>query len=226
MAAIHPGLKRFATKFACEIVPASLASVLGATLFAQQWFGPTPPARVAAAADRVVAQNEQIVQMVRDEHDAIGEFLKREQEREIARQPMTIKEVRALAEAEKAAQLAAAAAARKVAEAAKPVPRAKPVEPVQVVAIQSAPVVQAAPAPVPPPPPAVVATVEPRRERGRLGAIVDTTGEWADKVIEVSRVREATAVVREIPSWIISIPEKLMSPWASAETPARFATRY
>src|SRR5258705_9949486 len=122
---LKPSVSRFVSKFVCEIIPAGVASMIGAALFALVWPGPIPVATETTASDTIVAQNEQIAQLIRDEHEAMLAFLKLEEKREIARQLPTIKEVRTSAEAEHTARHSTSV---RVAEATKSVPRAKPAE--------------------------------------------------------------------------------------------------
>jgi len=72
-------LSRFATKFVHDLLPAALASVIGGMLFSQLGKAPAsppppPPSGVQQAA------GEEMVQMLRDEHALLIEFLKKDAE--------------------------------------------------------------------------------------------------------------------------------------------------
>jgi hypothetical protein len=75
-----PALVRFLGKFVLEVLPAALASVIGAFLFAHYQFG-TPEASTAAsaAATEAVPASAAMMQLVRQEHAMIRDFLLAEQ---------------------------------------------------------------------------------------------------------------------------------------------------
>jgi hypothetical protein len=78
---------RFLRKFVFDVLPAALASLVGALFFAHQWTQ-TPPRGDAA---RLNAQNEQIVTMIRDEQTLMRALLQREQKVAVQRQAASAK---------------------------------------------------------------------------------------------------------------------------------------
>lgn len=121
-------LKRFWTEFALRIVPAALASVIGGVLFTQ--YGMAPPA--PAAVQQSSRAGEEMMQMVRDEHDLIVDYLRKEADarrREVA-------EAQSAAEAQKVQALARA-------EAPKPAKVQKPKAEIAKVEIAKADIAKA-----------------------------------------------------------------------------------
>lgn len=177
---VRPYLRRFVRKFVFDVLPGALASVVGAMFFAQHWAQPPQPVRIDAA-ERVAQQSEQIAQMIRDEHALMVEFLKTEQAREAARQPLSVKDM-------KAKEIAAAAvpprrpveAVREV-KAATPLPPAKP--DVEVVALESGPLV----------------APEPKRT-GTFAHIAAVASAWTDKAVDVTGLRLIPALISGIPA--------------------------
>lgn len=195
-------LHRFLSKFLYDILPAALASVVGAMFFAQQWARPpqNPP-----LPDRAAAQTEQVMQMIRDEHVLMMEFLKKQQQLEAARQPMPLKQARALEAA--AAAPVAAGSSRQPSEISRetnhplvavPAPRARPE--VAPTIVESGPL--AAPTP----------------NKGVIPEILDATAAWKEKAIELSGVREIPTIIRELPAWVDSATGSVgMTSTSSAE---------
>ena len=111
-----PLLLRFLAKFVVDILPAALASVIGGFLFSQYQAGhpPVPPPVV----EQVTPASAEMMQLVRDEHAVIVDYLKSEiaaQKNRLAAEDAET--ARAAADA-KAETGAAVAAARRVAVAA------------------------------------------------------------------------------------------------------------
>ena len=188
---VRPYLRSFVRKFVFDVIPGALASVVGAALFAQYWAPPPPPVRTDAA-ERVAQQSGQIAQMIRDEHAVMVKFLKKEQEREIARQPLSVKDIKA----KDAAAAAAAVALRRSAEmvrepkAPAPLPPAKP--DVDVVAVESGPLVAPEPKPV-----------------SRFARITATAIAWTDKAGDLTGLRLIPALIRDIPARVDLISGEL-----------------
>ena len=111
-------LKRFSAEFALRIAPAALASVIGGFLFTQYGSVPTAPAAVAQPSKA----GEEMMQMVRDEHDLIVDYLRKEAD---ARR-------HEVAEAQKAMTLAKAEAPKPVKLAQKPKLEIAKLEPAKV----------------------------------------------------------------------------------------------
>ena len=143
------------SKLVLEVLPASLASVIGAVLLAHYQFGqPAVPAAVAAAPP--VVASPQMLRLVRDEHDLIRDFLIAQQAEQANRyaaaeaQPAQAPADTALA-VEPASRVATVVAAK----APAPVPRVKTAALAAPVAAPSPVVVMPAAAPAPQALPAV-----------------------------------------------------------------------
>jgi hypothetical protein len=74
---------RFLGKLVIEVLPAALASAIGAFLFAHYQFA--QPAPVAGAVPESTPASSQMLQLVREEHDMIRDFLVAEQAAEKSR---------------------------------------------------------------------------------------------------------------------------------------------
>ena len=68
-----PFLARFLGKLVLDVLPAALASVIGGFLFTQYQFGHA--AALRAAAEQVSPASAEMIQLVRDEHAAIVDYL-------------------------------------------------------------------------------------------------------------------------------------------------------
>ena len=194
-----PLLHRFLSKFLYDILPAALASIVGAMFFAQQW---ARPPQNSPMADRAAAQAEQVMQMIRDEHVLMVEFLKKQQQLEAARQPLPLKQARPPEVA--APATAAGASARQLSEMSRetvrslvavPTPRSKP--DADPIIVESGPL--AAPTP----------------KKGVIPEILDATVAWKDKAMELSGVREIPAMIRELPAWVDSAAGQVGMPSTS-----------
>lgn len=124
---------RFLGKLVLEVMPAAMASVIGAFLFANYQFGHAAVSPMPAPAAAAPASVE-MVQLVREEHAMIRDFIVAQQAAAKSRDEAADA---ADAEAAAAAKLASAAAQRAAAMAAAklPAPRSKPI----VVASAAAP---------------------------------------------------------------------------------------
>jgi hypothetical protein len=148
-----PFLARFLGKLVLDVLPAALASVIGGFLFTQYQFGHATASR--AATEQVAPASAEMIQMVRDEHAMLIDYLKAQRTAEKKR--LTAEDeanARAEADAKEGADAKAAAekalsdraigeaTARRVAAAAAPAKLA-------VVRIKPAVAVAAAPAAAP-----------------------------------------------------------------------------
>jgi hypothetical protein len=180
---VRSHLHRFMRKFVFDALPGVLASLVGAMIFAQHWSQPA----LRADSQRLALRSEEITRMILEEHDLMVEFLKREQARDAARQPLTIAEMKA----REAAPVSARRAAEPVREARSALPAAAPAalppasvppsakpEP-DVVAVESGPLV--APEPQP---------------EGPLARVIA----WADRAVDATGLRQVPALVRTIKS--------------------------
>lgn len=190
---LRPHFHRFLRKFVFDVMPAALASLVGALFFAHQWT--REPARVDVA--RVAAQSEQIAAMIRDEHALMRAFLDREQELAAARQPLSIKEIKEREIAEAAARRTAPPREPRRAAAPVPVPAPPPVsttvatEPAAIIAHESGPL--------------VVAT-EPE---GAITRITTVAATWANRAVEASGVGAFSRLIRMAPARAEAMTDRL-----------------
>jgi len=191
-----PLLARFLGKLVLEVLPAALASVIGGFLFTQYQFGhsaaPQPVAEQAAPA------SAEMMQVVRDEHAMILDFLKAQRAAEKSRLASAEQE-----DASAAADVKTAAAATRRAAAALVAP--KPAAP-----RDKATGVAAAP----PHTPLVIAGVEqnesaPAAAAGERdhGLLVAKTIAIKDHV--VTATLRVVSAIGGIPSWIASIGDRI-----------------
>lgn len=173
---------RYLSKFTFEIVPAALVSAIGGFLFAHYSAAPAPAAR---ASERELTQ---AMQMVREEHAQIVDYLKAQQAAEQA----------ALARADASAPAAREADAKAApAHGAKPKRRVAERQAARIAQVRQAPVSEAAPFAVPEtmniqanvvPPPRrplarVIAVAQDVKDgavatAGRVAGWILPTGEW------------------------------------------------
>ena len=109
-----PFLSRFFRKFVLEVLPATLASLLGGFLFAQFHVGSSPAS--LPPAEQVTPASPEVMALVRDEHAAVVGYLKSqmaaEKERLAAEDAETAQAVEVAKAEEKAAEEKAAQAAQ------------------------------------------------------------------------------------------------------------------
>lgn len=215
-----PLLKRLLSKLVVDVLPAALASVIGALIVSHYQLGRAIDWR--PAAEQGVPVSAEMMQLVRDEHSMIVDFLKAQSAAEknrLAAQDAAAEQ--ALSEAKaaeiKAAEIRAAetkAAENKAAEskaaaaaAARRVAAAQPAKAPRSKTVQAS-TAEAAPAPHAP---LVIAQMDEARDmraadaRGSgslLTKTIDTTLEIKDHVVEATR-RVVTAI-GDIPSWIVT----------------------
>jgi hypothetical protein len=199
-----PLLRRFAAKFVHDILPAALASVIGGFVFTHVQLlsrVPEPAAGRPASAE--------MIQLLRDEHGLMADFLKSEMAKEKA-------------------QLAAAAAA--TSPAAEPAevstaPRQATVAPavLALAAAKSAPLRTKTPVAAASLPPLVIAQAQPPEQdlkpggRGNESLFAKTVG-LKDHVVAVTH--QVVSAIGGIPSWIGSIGDHIGGQDASPRPPA------
>ena len=123
-----PFMARFLGKLVLDVLPAALASVIGGFLFTQYQFGHA--AALRAAAEQVSPASAEMIQLVRDEHAAIVDYLKTQTASEQSRLAAEDRDsARAMADAKAGddadATVATVAPAPRVATAKSPAARAK-----------------------------------------------------------------------------------------------------
>jgi hypothetical protein len=185
-----PLLVRFLAKFTVDILPAALASVIGGFLFTQYHLGRTPdhPALV-----QVAPASDEMMQIVRDEHAMIVDYLKAQMAAEKSKlAAMDQDDARAVADA----KAAAAAAAKRLAAAALPpkpaTPRIKPVTATAAAPAPQAPLVIAQAAPQ--------ADAVPAAETRDPNSLLSKTIDLKDHV--VAATRKVVTAIGDIPSWL------------------------
>jgi flagellar biosynthesis GTPase FlhF len=113
-----PFVSRFFRKFALEVLPAVLASLLGGFLFAQFHAGSSPAS--APPAEQVTPASPEVMALVRDEHAAVVGYLKsqmaEEKKRLAAEDAETAQAVEVAKAEEKAAEEKAVQAAQEQAD--------------------------------------------------------------------------------------------------------------
>jgi len=193
-----PVALRFLGKLIVEVLPAALASVIGAFLFAHYQFGrPAEPAAAAPVASAVPASSE-MLQVVREEHAMISDFLAAERTAQQSRiAAADAADARAAVEAKPAASAPRRAAVALIVD--KPAAARANRAPIAAVAAAGYPGVAAEPTPIliagiqpdpslaPPPPPAHPSLV---------GATLAVPGHV------VSMTLHAVMAIGGIPSWI------------------------
>ncbi len=197
-------LLRLLSKLVLEVLPASLASMIGAVLLAHYQFGrPVVPAGgVPASASVAASASAQMVRLVRDEHDLIRDFLVAQEAAQMRRHATAdAQSARAASDAE-----LAAAATRRFATATAAKPPASRRRPIAIAAISPAPpltVVVPAIAPAAPAAPRAVAGLQDNAAPPAApehGSLVTTTLAVKDHV--VSATLHAVMAIGGIPSWI------------------------
>jgi hypothetical protein len=182
-----PLLVRFLAKFTVDILPAALASVIGGFLFTQYHLGRTPdhPALV-----QVAPVSDEMMQIVRDEHAMIVDYLKAQMAAEKSKlAAMDQDDARAVADAK---AVAAAAAKRLAAAALPPKPATPRTKPVTVAAAPQAPLVIAQAAPQ--------ADAAPATETRDPNSLLSKTIDLKDHV--VAATRKVVTAIGDIPSWL------------------------
>jgi hypothetical protein len=221
-----PLFKRLASKLVVDVLPAAFVSVLGGFIVTQYQFNRAPA--LHAATEQVVPASAEMMQLVRDEHAAIIDYLKvqmaEEKSRHAAEDAADAK-ARARAVAEVPAEAAAAAPEAPVesvalppaplsrplaASAAKPMPRTRAV---------------ATTASVPPHAPLVIAQADqavaaaPADQPSVPKSLLTRTLEIKDHV--VGATLHAVSAIGSIPSWIAGMGDRIGGPDATSSPAAR-----
>lgn len=202
-----PALVRFLGKLVVEVLPAALASVIGAFLFAHYQFGQPDAARSGSPAADAAPPPAEMIKLVREEHAMIRDFITAQQIAEKNRATAAdAADATALSDAKLVATAAPPAAAVLTAE--KPAPkRSRPavvanggrddtpaataeLPTVLIASAQPDPVVMPLAPPAPPPPPAPPAGV----------SLLSTTLAMPGHVAGVTL--HAVTAIGGIPSWI------------------------
>jgi hypothetical protein len=205
--------RRFLNKLVIDVAPAALTSVIGGFLVTQYQFNHS--AVLHPVAEQAAPASVEMIQLVRDEHGAIMDYIKAQIATEKARNSAAdVADARAVADAKLAADKAAAdklasevlavtsaksvpvvvapskaATSRKVIAVAAPAP---------LVVAQAAPDVAAAPVTQPAPPP--------QQPKSLLAKTLDVK----DHVVAVTTHAAWTAVstIGSLPSWIASMGDR------------------
>lgn len=204
-----PLFARLASKLVLEVLPASLASVIGAALLAHYQFGhPALPAGGMAAVATAPASPE-MLQLVRDEHDLIRNFLLAQQAAQASRYAKAEAPAAAPSAQDAADTALVVAALRRTANVA---PAKAPAPRVNVAAIAPAPAPQAkAPAPAA----ALVAIAPAAQEPAAVAGLQNSAAPPADPehrslVAKLLSVKDhvvraplhAVMTIGGIPSWL------------------------
>jgi len=202
-----PLIGRFVAKLVVDVLPAALASLVGGFLFTQYQHARTVAAQ--PTTEQVTPASPEMMRLVRDEHDAIIDYLKAQTALEKSRATAAeeVDDVHAAADA-KAAAAATAAAGRRAAQvvsAPKPVTHSKP-----IVATLQAPVAMAQVVYAPPPsatviaaPALAVAVPAPPPSNSLLAKTIDIK----DHVLHATF--HAVSMIGGIPNWIASIGDRI-----------------
>jgi hypothetical protein len=206
--------KRFLAKLVVDILPAMFVSVLGGFIMTQYQFNRAAPSH--PASEQVVPASAEMMQLVRDEHTMIIDYLRTqmaaEQKRHAAEDAASA-DARAAADVAEAEQVAVPLprpAAPAAVIAAKPLPRAKVIATASVATAPVAPIVPV----VPPRAPFAVAqndqpaTAAPAAEPApQPKSILTRTLEVKDHV--VGATLHAVSMIGGIPSWIASVGDRI-----------------
>ncbi len=207
-----PLLRRFLAKLVIDVLPATLTSIAGGLLVAHYQFGYAAlrPATVQAAPASV-----EMVQLVRDEHSAIMDYLKAQVAAEKSRNAAAdAADARAVAEAKEEAKAEVKSELKPSVEASaapvtvRPVPAAV-ITPKPVVARKTV-VATAGTTPLPPHAPLVVAQAAPEpvalpepQPEPQPKSLLSRTLDLKDHV--VGATLHAVSAIGGIPSWIASM---------------------
>jgi hypothetical protein len=196
-----PFLVRMMSKLVLEVLPASLASMIGAMLLAHYHLA--QPALSSGGMAAAAPASPEMIRLVRDEHDLIRDFLIAQEAAQKSRHATAdAQSAQAAADAKLAADARLAAlAARRVATVVATNPPAARAKAVAVAALAAAPPPGAASpaAPQASPAPLAIAGLQDNAAPAH-GALVATTLAMKDHV--VSATLHAVMAIGGIPSWI------------------------
>jgi len=195
-----PLLSRLMSKMLCEILPAALASGLGAVLLNSVMHPSSPPAVVADPA------NAEMLQMARDEHARIVVYLEKNGE---ARQLADIAAEKELMRA-KAAEQAAALAEKKarVAKARAAAQTALMTEKTPKIGLTKQQVNRTEDVPVIQQPLQLDAASAVTQSPSITAKLAPTTAGGHDNLL-LTKWRETTSAVERIPGWVRKMVERL-----------------
>jgi hypothetical protein len=216
--------RRFRAKLMVDVLPAAFVSVLGGFFFSQYQFSRSAAQHPA----QVMPASAEMMQLVRDEHTAIIDYLRAQTAAEKSRQAAEdADDVRAAAETRSAEVQVVAQA-----QVAVPLPRPRAAAATAVVAKGAAPRVKTAVLTVPPHAPMVIAQADQTAAALAPAAVPAADASPAPKslltrTIEikdhvVGATRDATwhvvSAIGGIPSWIASMGDRVGGDTAPSET--------
>jgi hypothetical protein len=233
-------VQQFLSKFAMDVLRTALASAFCALLFAHQWSQSTPPAASqatvaqATATTASLAAGEQAVQMIRDEHNLVTEYLKAEQAKERAAIEKEVREANA-AKIQQATQATPTVRQAEI-EPRKSAPATRPIPP-RVAAAESVPATSGAAMSAPvgaantPASPVVVAALPPPVILAPPGSAAptkidpprETTESFGQKVVAATHVNDVVSFARDVSGWFkheeapVPPAEVRLSPFVNAE---------
>jgi hypothetical protein len=222
-----PLFKRLLSKLAIEVLPAAVVSAIGGFMITQYQFSHVQQRPTAV---QVVPASAEMMQMVRDEHAIIIDYLKAQVAEEKSRNAAAdAADARAAADAHAATVAPATAEAPAVLPPARPAPTvvaAKPVTRVKVAAAQAA---------LPPHAPLVIAQADqPAAATPIANAPAEQPKSLLTRTIEikdhvVGATLHAVSAIGGIPSWIASLGDHgnggdTASPPPAAPAPRQFTS--
>jgi hypothetical protein len=192
----EPFLLRLVSKFVLEVLPASLASMIGALLLAHYHFA--APAVLAGATPAAAPASPEMMQLVRDEHNLIRDFVIAQQAAQKSRYATADAQSAQTADAELAATAAPPPAS---VVAAKPLAAHARTAAVAAISPAPAPAPHAALPAAPQAAPLAIAGLQDNAAPPPVhGPLVATTLAMKDHV--VSATVHAVMTIGGIPSWI------------------------
>jgi hypothetical protein len=222
-----PLLKRFAAKLMVDVLPAAFVSVLGGFIVTTYQFNHTAASH--PASEQVVPASAEMMQLVRDEHSMIVDYVKAQIAAEKSRNAAE-DAASADARAAAAADAAAPVAAPPVTTVMLPQPR-----PAVVAVVAAKPVtsrkVAAAPAAPTTPPHAPLLIAQAAAPAGAASSpdaapesksLLTRTLEVKDQV--VGATMHAVSAIGSIPSWIASMGDRIGGSDTTSSSAGRFAT--
>ncbi|HEY2531158.1 MAG TPA: hypothetical protein VGJ20_25030 [Xanthobacteraceae bacterium] len=216
-----PRLARRLGKFVLEILPPASAVVIGGVVFIHHQFAHS--AAMPATAAQVSPASATMLQLVRAEHATIGNFVKAQLAAEKSRDAAADR-----ADAQAAAAAKAVVDAKAAADAKQAGVAAAPALPSTLAAAKSAesrrkpPVAATAPAPHAP---LVIAQAPPIDSAPPVEAAASADSLMAKtlnlKEDVVAATRRAVAAISDLPTWIVSMGERIGGTGVAPSSPAR-----
>jgi hypothetical protein len=221
-----PLFKRLLSKLVVDVLPATVVSAIGGFIITQYQFSHV---QQRPATVQVVPASAEMMQMVRDEHAIIIDYLKAQRAEEKSRNAAADE-----ADARAAADAHAATVAPATAEAAAVLPPARPVPTVVAAKPVTRAKVAAAPAALPPHAPLVIAQADaPAAATPIANAPAEQPKSLLTRTIEikdhvVGATLHAVSAIGGIPSWIASLGDHGSSgdapPPPAAPAPRQFTS--